>query len=387
MTSTVATTGSARPSTAPWTSRAPGREVSAAPQETGSSVTSPLDQVTATVSGSSGAPPTQTSWAAGPWAETGSAGATSTVALTAWPVSPTAPCTSTVPPSRLDRAASRSAPGSAQATGSSVTEPSDQETGTVWGRAARASAAPAPLGTEAAMGSPSPADTASGALTSTVATTGSARPSTAPWTSRAPGREVSAAPQETGSSVTSPLDQVTATVSGSSGAPPTQTSWAAGPWAETGSAGATSTVALTAWPVSPTAPCTSTVPPSRLDRAASRSAPGSAQATGSSVTEPSDQETGTVWGRAARASAAPAPLGTEAAMGSPSPADTASGALTSTVATTGSARPSTAPWTSRAPGREVSAAPQETGSSVTSPLDQVTATVSGSSGAPPTQTS
>ena len=143
-------------------------------------------------------------------------------------MSPTAPCTSTVPPSRLDRVASWASSGSAQTTGSSVTEPSDQETGTVWGRAARASAAPAPLGTDAARGPPSPADTASGALTSTSVTTGSARPSTVPATSRGPGRVVSAAPQVTGSSVTSPLDQVTATVAGSSGSEPTQTSWAWG---------------------------------------------------------------------------------------------------------------------------------------------------------------
>ena len=242
--------------------------------------------MTATVSGSSGAPPTQTSWAWGAWAETGSAGATSTVALTAWPVSPTAPCTSTVPPSRLDRAASCSASGSAQATGSSVTEPSDQATGTVWGRAARASAAPAPLGTEAAMGSPSPADTASGALTSTVATTGSARPSTAPWTSRAPGREVSAAPQETGSSVTSPLDQVTTTVSGSSGAPPTQISWAGGTSAYTGTAGRTVTFTVTSSPRVSTVPATSNEPPSRLFSMASCSSVRASHVTGSSVVAP-----------------------------------------------------------------------------------------------------
>ena len=283
----------------------PGWEVSAAPQETGSSVTSPLDQVTATVSGSSGAPPTQTSWAGTASADTIAAASTLICALAATPVSPTTPLSVNAAPPRLESAASCS-PGSAlHAMGSSVILPSDQLTEAVAGNAAKsASAFISPLAISSSTSCPSTLATSSG-LTVTCAVTGLERPSIVPVAVSVPATEVSSSSQATGSSLTSPLDQVTVRVSGSSGVPPTQISWAEGISAYTGTAGRTVTFTVTSSPRVSTVPATSNEPPSRLFSMASCASVRGSHVTGSSVVAPPVHRTLIVWG-----SSSVSPLGT-----------------------------------------------------------------------------
>ena len=210
--------------------------------------------MTGTSAGSSGSSPDSTLRACGASTDSTRAGATSTVALTDRSTESTLPCTVTVPPSREDTMASCSAVRASQATGSSVTSPFDQVTGTVWGSAERASSAEAPEATLTSTAAEPLTSPASGALTCTAALTVWPVAPTLPCTSYIPGTEVSTSPQVTGSLVTSPLDQVTETSAGSSAWPPCQTSARAGASTETAWAGETTTVALTVWSVAPTLP-------------------------------------------------------------------------------------------------------------------------------------
>ena len=141
--------------------------------------------------------------------------------------------------------ASCSAVRASQATGSSVTSPFDQVTGTVWGSAERASSAEAPEATLTSTAAEPLTSPASRALTCTVALTVWPVAPTLPCTSYIPGTEVSTSSQVTDSLVTSPLDQATETSTGSSAWPPCQTSARAGASTETTWAGETTIVVLT----------------------------------------------------------------------------------------------------------------------------------------------
>ncbi len=136
----------------------------------------------------------------------------------------------------------------------------------------------------------------SSARTSTSARTSCSSPSTVPTAWTQPGCEVSGICQVTASSVTSPFDQVTASVSGRTGVPPTHTASTPGTSADIIVAGSTVTVELTDSPVASTTPSTSNVPPSRLATTAACSSVRASHVTGSSLTEPPDHTTSAVWG-------------------------------------------------------------------------------------------
>ena len=231
-------------------------------------------------------------------------------------------------------------------TGSSLTEPSDQVTATLCGSAARASAPAAPLATSTCPTWDSSTLATSRARTVTESSTGaSGRHATLPCSTTVPAcaKAPSGTAHSTASSVTSPFDHVTCTAWGKSGLPPTQISCAAGVVALTAAAGATLTATLTVWPVWPTAPYSSNCPPSREASTPSCSALKASHATGSSLTEPSDQLTGTVWGRDAITSEEPEPLATCTTPIPDASTPATSRARTSMSATTCWSSPSTAP--------------------------------------------
>ena len=157
----------------------PACEVSDSCQATASSVTSPFDQVTASVSGRVGAPPAHTASTTGVSADTMVAGSTVTVEATFSPVASTVPLTSNVPPSRLATTAACPSVRASHVTGSSLTAPPDHTTSAVWG-----SSTTPPLATPTSKDAPSA--TFSGTATRVVWALASTDPSTTTSTVASP---------------------------------------------------------------------------------------------------------------------------------------------------------------------------------------------------------